>query len=293
VGVGVAGSARPPAAAAADEPLLMGLKNGSNQSTELYVNSSVNVKHNLFMVHDAWPDYTTTFNNAGNARRAAIMGWSATWVNDGVAGVASTDGGYGGWFHGEYVNATGLFVEGRRATMRLGAMQGTPTDDFVNRVPGEVVYDTAGDLWLCVGGGQPGEWRKLAGPASSGAFHAISPSRVYDSRSIGALSTNQDRLVSVANKVDNLGATLVANVVPLGATAIAYNLTATGTVDGGYLSINEGGNTSNAASAINWTTTGATIANGSIVKLNNNRQVTVVCGGGSTHFIIDVVGYFR
>ena len=272
----------------------MGQKNLAGQSTELYVDTTVQVKHNLFMVHDAWPNFETTFNNANGAlRRAAVLGWSANWVNDGVAGVASTDGGYGGWFHGEYVNATGLYVEGRRATMRLGAMQNTPTDDFVNRVAGEVVYDSAGDLWLCVGAGQPGVWRKLAGPAAAGAFHAISPSRVYDSRQLGALGTDQNRLVSVANTVDNRGVTLVADTVPLGATAIAYNLTVTGTVGAGYLSVNEGGNASNSSSAINWAASGSTIANGSIVKVNDNRQVTVVCGGGSTNFIIDVVGYFR
>ena len=291
--VGAAGSAKP-ASAANGAPLLLGQKNESSQSTELYMSTGDNIKHHLFVVQDAWPDLDATFANAtGEKRRAAIMGWSASWVNDGVAGIASTVGGYGGYFHGEYVDATGLFAEGRRATMRLGAMQGTPTDDFVTRVPGEIVYDTAGDLWFCVVGGQPGDWRKLTGPSSAGSFHAISPARVYDSRSIGELAINQSRLVSVANMVDNQGATLVPNVVPVGAAAIAYNLTITGAVGGGFLSINEGGNASSSTSAINWTASGATIANASIVKVNGSRQVTVVCGGGSTHFIIDVVGYFR
>lgn len=288
-----------PASAANLDPLKVGTKTTATQSTELYINATTNVAHNLFMVHDAWPNFTATFNNGGGGRRAAIMGWSADWVNDGVAGVASTDGGYGGWFHGEYVNATGLFVDGRRATMRFGALQGTPTDDAVNRVAGEVVYDTAGDLWLCVGAGTPGDWRKVSGPTTAGSFHPVSPSRVYDSRkpSPNPLRDGQSRTVLVANQVDLGGGAIVqANIVPVGATAIAYNLTATGTTGGGYLGVNEGGNGVLASSAINWSASGTTIANGSVVKISPSREVTVVCGGGagvSAEFIIDVVGYYR
>lgn len=56
--------------------------------------------------------------------------------------------------------------------------------------------------------------------------------------------------------------------------------------------MNEGGNSTSSASAINWTASGATVANGLIVPVNASRQVTVICGGGSAHFILDVSGYF-
>ena len=47
------------------------------------------------------------------------------------------------------------------------------------------------------------------------------------------------------------------------------------------------------ASTINWPG-GFDCANGTIVKLDASRQLKVFCGdqAGSTHFIIDVTGYY-
>lgn len=71
-------------------------------------------------------------------------------------------------------------------------------------------------------------------------------------------------------------------------------MTVTGTTGGfGYLAINPGGNTVEGASTINWFGAGQSLANGVALSLNGSRQVTVICnGGGNTHFIIDVAGYF-
>jgi hypothetical protein len=155
-----------------------------------------------------------------------------------------------------------------------------------------------GDLWMCVANGTPGTWKKITGTGVAGAFHAISPSRVYDSRSAapspGALASGANRLVSVADKRDlGTGAVTVANVVPAGATAISVNLTVANTVNTGFLAVNEGGNTVVAASAINWSSSGQAIANGIIVPVNATRQVTVIAGGGgTTDFILDVSGYY-
>jgi hypothetical protein len=145
----------------------------------------------------------------------------------------------------------------------------------------------------CVQSGNPGTWLTLIHPDAAGALFPITPSRVYDSRSTdGPLATGVSRTVSVANQVSP---TPVANVVPAGAVAIAYNVTITGTVGGnGFLSINPGGNTSTGTSALNWYASGQKAANASMVKLDASRQITVVCGGSatSTQFIIDVVGYY-
>ena len=131
---------------------------------------------------------------------------------------------------------------------------------------------------------------------------AISPARVYDSRKTNPgpqsiLSTGNSRTISVANQYDvNTAALVTADVVPAGATAIAYNLTVVNTSAAvGFLTVNAGGNTVVAASSINWSGSGATLANASVVKLNANREVTVICGGtnASTNFIVDVVGYYQ
>lgn len=62
---------------------------------------------------------------------------------------------------------------------------------------GELYEDETGVLWTCVAAGTPGTWREIAGPASAGAFHAIAPQRVYDSRPDRALVPGTDRVISV------------------------------------------------------------------------------------------------
>ncbi|MEQ1702939.1 MAG: hypothetical protein ABMA25_22765, partial [Ilumatobacteraceae bacterium] len=164
---------------------------------------------------------------------------------------------------------------------------------------GEIDIDENNDVWCCVATGSPGVWRKVAGGATAGQFHPITPARVYDSRKpapASPLATGANRLVTIANKIDANGAIAFANIVPSFATAIAYNLTVVNTVGtNGYLAVNPGGITAVSASAINWNASGQTLANASVVQINSSRQVTVVCGGTSTstNFIIDVVGYYR
>ena len=90
------------------------------------------------------------------------------------------------------------------------------------------------------------------------------------------------------------GAVTAADIVPPGATAIAYNLTVSGPQGPNYLSITPGDATSFTASAINFNGT-SDVANGGIVRIDANRQVKVFCGdqAGSTNVILDVTGYFR
>ena len=159
-----------------------------------------------------------------------------------------------------------------------------------------------GDLWFCVVGtafsGESDRWRKITGQGVAGAFHAVTPFRVYDSRAPlpaqGVLLTGANRTISVAASRDNGGNVINANAVPAGARAVMANVTVTSTTGGGFLSINPGGNTSQATSAINWSGTGQTVANGLSLTLNTTRQITVVCGsgGGNTNFIVDINGYF-
>ena len=155
---------------------------------------------------------------------------------------------------------------------------------------GDVFCDAAGSLWVCVAGGAPGSFRKLAGPATAGALHAIDPARVYDSRlADGPLAIGGNRTISVAT------ATAGGTVVPAGAIAIAYNLTITGSVGGGWLGIVPHAGLFGGTSSINWFATAQTLANGGIVKLGGDRQCDVWSGGrvgASTQFIVDITGYY-
>jgi hypothetical protein len=110
------------------------------------------------------------------------------------------------------------------------------------------------------------------------------------------LANGANRTVDIFNKRNiTTGAIVTADVVPVGATAIAVNVTLDNTVGSGFLAVNEGGNTVVSASAINWSAPDQTLANGIIVPINATRQVTVIAGGNTvaaTDFILDVSGYF-
>lgn len=131
---------------------------------------------------------------------------------------------------------------------------------------------------------------------AGGIYVPIAPKRVYDSRqdTAGKLAVNLTRKVSVANEIAaNGGAT---NVVPAGATGVAYNLTITQTEQSfGYLTVVAGDAATGGPSSINWDRADATLANGLQGPLNAAREVSVFCGGNAnakTHFLIDVLGYY-
>ena len=79
-------------------------------------------------------------------------------------------------------------------------------------------------------------------------------------------------MVPVANGRDKAGKVTAANVVPSGATAVAYNVTAPGTTQGGYLRLWPAGQPLTGASAVNWPAAGHTRANGSIVAVGTDRR---------------------
>ena len=82
--------------------------------------------------------------------------------------------------------------------------------------------------------------------------------------------------------------------IPPEADAVALNITVTQPTDGGYLTLYPAGVPLPLASTINYRP-GQTRANNSIVPLGGNDSIAVFCGqpSGTTHFLIDVVGYFR
>jgi hypothetical protein len=128
-------------------------------------------------------------------------------------------------------------------------------------------------------------------------FHPIPPTRVYDSRfdASGQLGPAEGtRVTNVYNGIDlGTGAVNAPNVVPAGATAIAYNLTIAETQGAGFLAVYPASEATFTASSINWDRTGQLLANAAIVQISTARQVKVsVGGGGSTHYVIDVTGYY-
>ena len=216
----------------------------------------------------------------------------------GVSGLSTVAGGAG--VLGSAATGYGVVAGGGSGAILVVPSAGTPppqrSGDFRR---GTLEMDTGGSLWFCYETGMPGKWRKLAGPSTAGTFHPLAPGRVYDSRQTlptpGALATPATRTISVADRRNTSGGAVVqTNFVPAGATAVAANITVISVAGRGFLTVNPGGVTTTDASTINWSTAGQTLANGVILTLNTNRELTVVAGGAgaSTNFIVDITGYW-
>ncbi len=223
---------------------------------------------------------------------AAGNGGTAVKANGGFTGVSAE-----GFQHG--VVASGGF-----SALLLPPSNPVSPPDRTDGQPGgsidvQLLSDSgAASLWFCSAPGAPGVWQKLAGPFTAGAFHAIEPKRVYDSRSPlptpGKLAAGTSRVLSLADGRDlATGEVDIVGLVPDGSTAVTYNLTVTQTEDNGFVAVTPGGATSFGASAINWSSTGSTIANAGVVKLDLSRQVKVFAENGATHAILDITGYYR
>lgn len=273
--VGTALTARPAAAADPDD-VVKGATNAVTASTALTgpVNNGP-----VLQLSNTGTDYGGLLAIC-ESPRDAVLAINLFDASDGVGGVAVKASA----FRGVDLSAAG--------SGRIQLLSHSFSTAKVYRT-GEI-HQSAGTLYAMV---TPTTRRAIAGPATAGAFHLIDPVRVYDSRkpapSPGTLTGGSNRLVSVADGRDlNTGAVVDADVVPVGATGIAFNLTVTQTSGSGYLSISPGSATVANASIINWSATGATLANASVVGVDASRRVRVFAGTGTTHFLLDVAGYY-
>lgn len=123
-----------------------------------------------------------------------------------------------------------------------------------------------------------------------GRFTPMTPVRVYEAAldPSGLLAAGQSKLVSVTTTQDGL-----TPVVPVDASAVAYNLTVIDPSSPGHLRVMPGDVPSSSASAINWATRGDRVANGLTVKLDASGQMRVYnAASAPVRFLIDVVGYY-
>ncbi|MCB9411727.1 MAG: fibronectin type III domain-containing protein [Actinobacteria bacterium] len=203
------------------------------------------------------------------ATNTQARGWFSITPGDAGTFAASTVN----WPGGSDVIANGLTVKiAADRTVKVFNGSGAPTD---------AVLDVVGYF---INPGTPGT-----------VFHEITPTRVYDSRTVGAGGTadpiagHGDRVISVAN-----GTTPpTPDIVPAGATAVAYNISAVDTLSRGWFAVTPGDAVTYGASTVNWPGAGDVIDNGQFVKLDANRQIKVFNGGSTpTNVVIEVLGYF-
>jgi hypothetical protein len=294
----IAVAARPQSAAAADgDPILIGvITNQSSSTTRAQTSAASGGAGFEFQTGSVYSPGQANFP-------CALAGWTETeGFPSGVYGYTETAAaGFGivGW--GEGPASSGAFLRGTKANALLEAAGVAGPSRTGAHVAGELIEDATGALWLCVKAGTPGTWRKLAGNETAGALHPIAQVRVYDSRAPqpeqGKLATGQSRVVSVKDARDPSGTVITANVVPVGATAVAGNITVTNTTSagGGFLTIMPGDATAPAGSSVNWFGVGQNIANSFVAKLDANRELKVFAGGApnpDTDFIIDISGFY-
>lgn len=243
-----------------------------------------------------------TIGVLGNAIGVGVQGEAAT----GVAGLGTAigvlgNGPVGVVGTGTQVGVRASAIDATGVAMHLPALAGhtAPPSRSATYDVGQLEVDVNGNLWMCTAAGTPGTWRKLTGPAVAGAFHPLTPGRVYDTRlsagGIGPLPTGSTLTISVADRKAVGMVPALTDFVPAGATAIAANVTVTNTIASGFLTVNPGGNSAVGASTINWSSGGLTLANGVILTLNANRELTIVYGGAgsaATNVIVDVNGYY-
>ena len=227
--------------------------------------------------------------------------YSSSRFGDAIS-ATSTNGcgvyGYGGISGGSFQGNWGVILNGTDAHIIMNPSGTPPPSSSTIQYAGSIKLDSNSVLWLCIADGTPGVWQQIGGLGVAGAYHAVTPSRVYDSRRPtyplnGVLSSGQNRTISVANSYNTNGVLVTSNFVPAGATAVFANVGVVNTVGEGWLAVNPGGVTAVSASTINWSAAGQILANGVALTLNDSRQLTAVNGSpGSTNFFIDITGYW-
>jgi hypothetical protein len=130
-----------------------------------------------------------------------------------------------------------------------------------------------------------GDLRPLA-TYPDGSFNSITPARFYDSRTDGArtkLAANETRIVQIAGRNGVPGAAQVK--------AVAMNVTVDAPTAASFVSVYPNGVGRPDVSTVNFQP-GRTIPNLIVVDVGLDGNVQIFNGGGESHVILDVVGWF-
>jgi hypothetical protein len=227
----------------------------------------------------------------------------------GVRGVANGEGAWG--VVGFSSGGAGVVGNGLDGGIALYArVGGRLRQDTRNVVPpvagsetffvGEQLRAANGDLWLCVGFGNPGVWHRVATVKtgySGGSLNLLpAPIRVFDSRTGGVkLAVNSATAIQVASALNP------ATAVPSGAVAVLGTLTLTECVGpSGYLTAYATGTPDPPVAAqtsnVNWFGSNQNLATSFVCRLDSNGRLTIRNGfspaaSNPTHAIVDIAAF--
>lgn len=305
---GLASSSK--ANAANGDTMLVGATNSATTVTTLIQGGST------FRVNDGTTSGAASIYGVqgSSAGTSGVRGDATMTGGRGVYGLAGGSSGIGvyGQFNtggtesgtgvlGQSSNGTGVIGRGTSFDLYAGTsgrvgMAAATVSATASGSIGTIARDADGVLWYCYAANK---WQRIGGAALAGGFTPINPVRVFDSRNSGfptpgVFAAGSSRVVNVKDGRDQTtGALTVPDAVPTGATAVTFNVTATNTSGGNFLAVAPGDAVSTDVSTLNWSTSGVSIANASVVKLDGSRQLKIFAGpGGSFDAIVDVTGYY-
>ena len=130
-------------------------------------------------------------------------------------------------------------------------------------------------------------WYGAGGAASGSRYHPLAPARLLDTRT--GLGAALEKLAAGATL--DLAVTGRGGVPASGVSAVVLNVTVHDPLSGGYLTAWPTGDLLPLASNLNFLG-GQTVPNLVIAKIGADGSVSLFNGGGATHLIADVAGWF-
>ncbi|MFF3617946.1 PKD domain-containing protein [Streptomyces sp. NPDC002467] len=172
------------------------------------------------------------------------------------------------------------YAQENPSTSNLNVRAGTTASNTVT-----VPVSALGQAWFTLNAGQADLVVDFVGyyqPNVGQKFSPVSPTRLADTREAGgALGAGQTRTVKVAG----------AAGIPAGASAVALNLTSTDTTAGTFVTAYPDPAKRPATSNLN-PEPGKAKSNQAIVPVGPNGTITLYNHWGSTHLVVDVVGFY-
>ena len=258
-------------------------------------------------------------NGGNNLFPAGVGGYGGTTVGNGVHGSTVVATGFGVVAANRAAPAAGIAAPKALALASLGSQvqfltpaavrtaAGLPAAAQIGpsagtHVAGEMYVDDAFNLWFSVpvaGSTTEVRWIRLAGQQTAGSLVTLPVGeRILDTRANNGGKVPSGTTVTVNLKTKFGGA---ASSLPVGAMAALINITVDATENQGFHTAYSADATFDANSpfsSINWDATGQIRANTSVVTLGRasaatERAIKITAGGGgNTHVIVDLVGYY-